>query len=154
MNIIKGLKKLFYIDYGTLEAEDKESVFDEFVEGCVNRINVLTAMIFFGECIIAIMDYVSGFFNHHSLNLLNLIGELIIIVASLITNAFCNRFVQKDYTNRKARLHLLRFYKYALLISVSLFIATDIIVRHKTIGAYIIFLFVFQVLPFLKPGII
>lgn len=150
MAIFTGLKKLFYIDYGNLEEKDKERVRDEFIAECINRINLVTALVFFGESIITILDLASGFFEEHSLNRLNLIGELLIIIASLVTNALCNKLVKKDYTNRKARVLLLVLYKFALLIGVSLFISTDIVVRQKTIGAYLVFLFIFQVLPFFK----
>lgn len=148
MAMFASLKKVFEIDYGTLSAEDRVLVHNEFIEECVSRINVLTAMVFLGEIIITVFDFMAGFFNKHPLNRLNLIGELLIILSSLITNAFCNKLVQKDYTNTKARVNLLRFYKLTLLIGVCLFITTDIIVRHRTIGAYMVFLFAFQVLPF------
>ena len=146
--MINSVKKIFHIDYGTLGEEDRERVHSEFFEECVSRINVLTAFVFFGEGIITFFDFMADFFNKHPLNRLNLIGEIIIIISSLITNAICNKLVQKDYTNKKARMNLLRFYKLTLLVSVCLFITTDIIVRQRTIGAYIVFLFVFQVLPF------
>ena len=145
-----GIKKMFYIDYGNLGEADKVRVHSEFLEECISRINVLTAIAFFGESIITVLDFISGFYNKHPLNCLNLIAELLIIISSFITNATCNKLVQKDYTNHKARINLLRFYKATLLIGVCFFIATDIIVRHKTIGAYIVILFVFQVLPFYR----
>lgn len=145
-----GIKKMFYIDYGNLGEADKVRVHSEFLEECISRINVLTAIAFFGESIITVLDFISGFYNKHPLNCLNLIAELLIIISSFITNAICNKLVQKDYTNHKARINLLCFYKATLLIGVCFFIATDIIVRHKTIGAYIVILFVFQVLPFYR----
>lgn len=146
----KGIQKMFHIDYGTLGEEDKIRVHNQFLEECISRINVITAIVFFGESIITVLDFLSGFYNKHPLNRLNLIGEILIIVSSFITNAICNKLVQKDYTNHKARVNLLLFYKVTLLIGASIFIATDIIVRHKTIGAYIVLLFVFQILPFFK----
>lgn len=149
---MNGIKKWFYIDYGTLGAEDRIRVHNEFMEDCINRVNVLTAMVFFGESVITFFDFTAGFFGKDPLNRLNLIGELLIIISALITNAICNKLVKKDYTNYKARENLLLFYKLILMVGVCLFITTDIIVRHRTIGAYIVFLFVFLVLPFYRAS--
>lgn len=145
-----SFKKVFYIDYGTLNHDDREYVHNEFIEECVTRINVITAIVFFGELIITVLDFIGGFFSQHPLNILNLIAELLIVVASIIVNVFCNRLAQKGYSNQKARIWLLFFYKLAIFIGTCLFITTDIIVRQKTIGAYLVFLFVFLVIPFYK----
>lgn len=147
---LSAIRKPFYIDYGTLEKEDKLHVREEFVGECISRINAITAMVFLGEIIIAIMDYTTGFFNSNPLNKLNLIGELIIILASLIVNIICNKLVKKDYTNHKARMNLILIYKITLVIGVCLFISTDIIVRQRVLGSYIVFIFIFLVLPSFK----
>jgi len=150
MAITNSFKSVFYINYGTLNQKDKEHVHDEFIKECISRINVITPIAFVGELIITFLDFVGGFFSQNPLNVLNLIGEVLIVVASFIVNVLCNRFIQKDYSNQKACTFLLFFYKLAIFIGTCLFITTDIIVRQKTIGAYLVFLFVFLVIPFYK----
>lgn len=58
-----GIKKMFYIDYGNLGEADKVRVHSEFLEECISRINVLTAIAFFGESIITVLDFISRFYN-------------------------------------------------------------------------------------------
>ncbi len=150
MSITSSFKKVFYIDYGALNQEDKAHVYHEFIEESITRINLISAIAFIGEVIITLLDFLGGFFSQHPLNYLNLIGELIIVVASLMVNVLCNTYAKKDFPNQRARRNLLFFYKLAIFVAISLFIATDILVRQKTIGAYLVFLFVFLVIPFYK----
>lgn len=148
MTCLEWFKQFFYIDYGKLGKEDKQLIYEEFVEECISRINVITVIMVLGELIIAFSDFMSGFFNEHPLNILNLIGAIIVITASLITNYTCNKLIQKEASNCKEKTILLYAYKLTLLVAVCLFITTDVLVRQKTIGAYIVFLFIFQILPF------
>lgn len=146
--IFNSLKSLFDIEYGDLSPEDREEVRHQFHEECVRRLNAITALAFFGETIITVMDFLAGFYSKNPLNLLNLVGAACIVLSSLIVNARCNKLVKKDCTDHEGRVKLLRFYKIMLAIGVCMFIFTDIVVRHKTTGAYLVFLFVFQVIPF------
>lgn len=142
------VKKVFYIDYGTLDEENREMVFKQFTQECINRVNLISAISFIGESILMLLDFVSGFFRDNSVNYMNLVAEFLIIIASLIINMLCNKMVKPDYDNPKEQAKLLNIYKLIILVAIFIFMFTDVYVREKTLGAYIVFLFVFLVLPY------
>lgn len=149
-NLIEKFRKVFYIDYGILDKEGREWVKEQFTEDCLNRVNVISAIVFFGEIILLVLDCVSGFFAENSLNYINMVGEVLIIVTSFLINVLYEMKVKKGRFEQKGQEHLLDFYKLSIIASVCMFIFTDIYVRQKTIGAYIVFLFVLQVLPYYR----
>lgn len=147
-NVWKYIRKVFYIDYGTLDEESRALVFKQFTQECINRVNLISAASFIGEIILMILDFASGFFKANPINYLNLVAEWLIIVVSLIVNMLCNKMVKPDYDNPKEQAKLLNVYKIILLAAISIFIFTDVYVREKTLGAYVVFLFVYLVLPY------
>ncbi len=149
---VESVRKVFYIDYGTLDEENKSFVFKQFTQECINRVNLISAVAFIGEIILALLDFVSDFFKANPINYLNLVAELLIILASLVVNILCNWMGKPDYDNPKKQARLLNIYKIVLLVAICVFMFTDVYVRGKTLGAYIVFLFVYLVLPYYNAG--
>ncbi len=151
MNIIESIKKNIFIDYGTLDGESKAYVCDTFADECISRINWISAVAFWGEIVIMLFDIFGGFFKN-PINLLNLVSEVLIISSSFIVNAMCGRVVKNKNATRKDKKKIIFFYKSVLYIAVGIFIFSDIYVRHTPIGSYIVFLFIFQTVPFYRTA--
>lgn len=149
MNIIESIKKEVFIDYGNLDEESREYVCNTFADECISKINWISAVAFWGEIIIMIFDIFGGFFKN-PINLLNLVSEILIISSSFIANAMCGRVIRNKNATRYDKKKVIFFYKTALYIAVGIFIFTDIYVRHTPIGSYIVFLFIFQTVPFYR----
>lgn len=137
-----------YIDYGTLDEENRAKVFKQFTQECIGRVNLISAFACIGECILMFLDFASGFFRDSIINYLNLFAEILIIISSLVVNFICNKMVKPDYDNPKKQAMLINIYKIILLAAVCMFIFTDVYVRKVALGAYIVFLFVYLVLPY------
>ena len=142
------LKALFYINYRNLGKEDRDLVIRRFTEECITRLNVVSAITFLSETVLMILDITSGFFAKDPLNYINLAAELLVILASLGANYTCNKMVKVTYHDQKARVRLLCVYKTLLIIATFMFIFTDIYVRHRVLGSFIVFWFFIQVIPF------
>lgn len=150
MNPISTLKKALSIDYGNLDEKGKEYVYCQFIDQCLGRIHWVTAVAFFGEIILMLLDFSSGFFSQNPWNKLNLLAELLIIISSLCINLACRQLIYKTPENYTGKQRTVFLYKLCLFLSVGMFIFTDVYVRHRPLGAYIVFLFVFQVAPFYR----
>lgn len=150
MNIIKSLKRITAIDFGNLSNNEKELIHQQFTEECLSRINWVSAIVFFGEIILVFLDLSSGFFKKNQWNILNFVAEMILILSSLIVNAACEKVIHSNFDNYKIKRKIIDTYKFLLFISVTFFIFTDIYVRHKPLGTYIVFLFIFQIIPFYR----
>lgn len=151
--VLEYAKRVFYIDYGSLDKESRFLVFKQFTQECINRVNVISAVSFVGEIVILLLDIISGFFRENPINYLNLLAELMIIVVSLIVTLVCNKMVKPDYDNTGEQAKVLNLYKIVLLIAIAIFMFTDVYVREKTLGAYIVFLFVYLVLPYYRAKV-
>lgn len=151
MNIIESIKKELFIDYGNLDEESRAYVCDTFANECITKINWISAVAFWGEIVIMLFDIFGGFFKN-SINHLNLLSEVLIISSSFIANAMCGKVIKNKSATRWDKKKIIFFYKTALYIAVGLFIFTDIYVRHTPIGSYVVFLFVFQTVPFYRTA--
>lgn len=150
MNIFRELAHSFTIDYKNLGEQDREYVYTEFNRECLSRVHWVSGLACIGELVLMLLDFVSGFFAEHPYNRLNMVAELLIIVASGILFARCEYVLKKDSDNTKAMIRICTIYKLILFVAILLFSFTDIYVRHKPLGAYIVFLFIFQILPFFR----
>lgn len=120
-----------------------------YVDDTVLRFQWLSPIIAIAELCLMLLDLKAGFFNSHPLNRLNLIAEVLLIVSSTAVFFLCRRILKKDFsTQRKIRMIVL--YRVVIMIAVLLFIFTDIYVRQKALGTYMVFLFVLQITPAYK----
>ena len=94
-----------------------------------------------------ILDFQSDFFNENPLNHLNLLAEVLLIGSSFLVFWYCRSLKRNTDVKEANKVRMIVVYRIVIMFSVLLFIFTDIYVRHKAIGAYIVFLFVLQITP-------
>lgn len=122
-------------------------VYQQYIDDTVERFSHLSLFIAVGELCLMVLDFLSGFFEKTDLNYLNLLGEILIIGSSSLVYLYCRAIKKKkDYVTAD-KVRMIVVYRSAIIIAVLLFIFTDIYVRHKAIGAYLVFLFVLQLTP-------
>lgn len=150
MRSVNGRLKFFSTDYENLDDGDKQYVYGQFVDECLDRIRWVTVVAFLGEAVLMNMDFLAGFFEANPLNYLNLFAELLIIFSSLIVYLQGQRMYRLNEKNVRKKALIIGAYKYCLFFSVALFIFTDVYVRQSPLGAYIVFFFIFQIVPFYR----
>ena len=151
MWIVKWLKDIIDIDYGTLSNGDRQLVYSTFIDECLGRLRWVATIAFIGEIILTFLDFVSGFFFANPINYLNFLSEVILISSSFMVVYLSKDLVKEPFININEKRYLIISYKVFVFVSVLLFIFTDIYVRHVPLGAYIIYFFVFQIAPFYGP---
>lgn len=130
-------------DYVELSENDQKAVVSEYVEGCDSTIYVSAWMVLVGEIIFLILDYTSGFFDN-KINLINLAAEIAMIIGSIGVLTF-DRKRRSASDERKFVLRIL--YGIIMVLSVYGFIFTDIYVRHKAYGAFLVYFFILHCVP-------
>lgn len=126
-----------------------EQVYLQYVNDTVDRLRNLSLVIAIGEFCLMLLDFKSGFFSKNAINYLNLTAELLIIAGSLYMYYYCRNLKDKDVSTRSKVRHLIQ-YRMVIAFAILLFIFTDVYVRHKALGAYMVFLFVLQITPAYK----
>lgn len=150
MFIVNAVKNAINTDYKNLNKIERTEVHHIFTSECIRRINWITAVAFLAEIVIMILDFSAGFFNKNTLNYLNLLAEILIIISSLVVNIISDKLIKSEEDNHAQRFKTMFSYKVILFISIGLFIFTDIYVRHRPLGAYIVFIFIFEIVPFYR----
>lgn len=126
-----------------------EQVYLQYVNDTVYRLRNLSLVIAIGEFCLMLLDFKSGFFSKNAINYLNLTAELLIIAGSLYMYYYCRNLKDKEVSTRSKVRHLIQ-YRMVIAFAILLFIFTDVYVRHKALGAYMVFLFVLQITPAYK----
>ena len=126
-----------------------EQVYLQYVNDTVDRLRNLSLVIAIGEFCLMLLDFKSGFFSKNAINYLNLTAELLIIAGSLYMYYYCRNLKDKEVSTRSKVRHLIQ-YRMVIAFAILLFIFTDVYVRHKALGAYMVFLFVLQITPAYK----
>lgn len=138
------------INYFDLSKHDKKLIHEQYVKECLSKMTWMSIIVFFGEIILTILDMQSGFFEEHPVNHLNLLAEILLIISSLLFYIF-SRYLRKHPDNPLIHTILgVDVYRLIIIVSVICFIFTDVYVRQKTLGAYMVFLFILQITPFYK----
>lgn len=127
----------------------KEQVYLQYVNDTVDRLRNLSLVIAIGEFCLMLLDFKSGFFSKNAINYLNLTAELLIIAGSFYMYYYCRNLKDKEVSTRSKVRHLIQ-YRMVIAFAILLFIFTDVYVRHKALGAYMVFLFVLQITPAYK----
>lgn len=153
MGVKGGAYTLFLghkINFFDLSETDKEFIHLQYVQECLSKMTWISVVIFLGEIVLTVLDFQSGFFEEHPVNHLNLLAELLLIISSAIFYLF-GLYLQKHPDKPKIYTILgIDVYRLIIIVSVVCFIFTDVYVRHKTLGAYMVFLFILQITPFYK----
>lgn len=131
----------------------KEKVYEQYVEDSILRFRRLAAFIAVGETCIALLDYQNHFFQSHTLNHLNLLAEFLLIFSSIAMYYICTYKIPKKEFSDKKKVACIISYRVVIMLAVLMFIFTDIYVRGKVLGTYMVFLFVLLVTPAYKARI-
>lgn len=144
------IKSLFRIDYASLDEYGRLSVYNRFVEECFFRVGWISLLACLGELILMCFDFAGGFFSVTPINHLNLLAEIIIIVSSGLTALINRNMRHRNAVKIQSKARLIWIYKVLLTLSIEMFIFTDIYVRYRPLGAYMVFLFILLIMPFYK----
>jgi len=126
----------------------QEKIYQRYTDTCIARLHWMAPLIAIAQIIMAFLDFNSGFFAQHSLNYLNLLAEVILIVGSCIV---CFLFVgDESQQTQSFKVRLIVLYRISIMAAIILFMFTDVYVRHTAMGTYMIFLFVLQITPAYK----
>lgn len=126
----------------------QEKIYQRYIDTCIARLHWMAPLIAIAQIIMAFLDFNSGFFAQHSLNYLNLLAEVILIVGSCIV---CFLFVgDESQQTQNFKVRLIVLYRISIMAAIILFMFTDVYVRHTAMGTYMIFLFVLQITPAYK----
>lgn len=125
----------------------RQKVYLQYIDDTIDRFRNLSLLIAIGELCLMILDFQSDFFNENPLNHLNLLAEVLLIGSSFLVFWYCRSLIRKPDVKTANKVRMIVVYRIVIMFSVLLFIFTDIYVRHKAIGAYIVFLFVLQITP-------
>jgi len=129
-------------------SELDEKVYNRYIDNCVDRLKWLAPLIAISQIIMALLDYNGGFFSQNDMNYLNLIAQMILVVSSILVSVLLH--IKRISLTRKMKLIMIVLYRISIMVAIIIFIFTDIYVRHMSIGAYMIFLFVLQITPAYK----
>jgi len=148
--MLERLKKIFKIDYFDLGEEDKVYIHKRYIDENYARLQWISLLVGISEFVLLLLDFINGFFQKSPYNYLNLLAEIIIISGSLFTY-----FRVKYHDEEKKGLYaikdfILALYKLHIALAVIIFIFTDAYVRNKILGPYIVFLFIYEIIPFFK----
>lgn len=130
-------------DYDELSELDRKAVINEYVDGCDRTLFVSAWMILIGEIIFIILDCTSGFFDN-KVNLINLAAEIALIIGSIGIIVFDKK---RKETSEQKRFVLRVIVGVVMVVSVYGFIFTDIYVRHKAYGTFLVYFFIIHCIP-------
>lgn len=133
------------------EEEISRTAYLHFVDETIFRLKNLSAAIAVAELCMLLLDFSSGFFKSHPLNIMNMIAELMLISSSIIYFVVSKRVAKKSAYSEKQKVRLIVSYRTIIMLAVLMFIFTDIYVRHKSLGTYMVFLFILEITPAYKP---
>ena len=125
----------------------RQKVYLQYIDDTIDRFRNLSLFIAIGELCLMILDFQSDFFNENPLNHLNLLAEVLLIGSSFLVFWYCRSLKRNTDVKEANKVRMIVVYRIVIMFSVLLFIFTDIYVRHKAIGAYIVFLVVLQITP-------
>jgi|GEM_PF-6796831 len=134
----------------------KQKAYDEYVSSTFFRFTWLSAIIAVGEGIMMLLDISGGFFDEHPINILNLWAEIFLIFTSILIFIICKKEKKEKQENQlkiPQKEAIIVAYRVVLMLSVILFIISDIVARQKLLGPYLVFLFALQVTPAFKSRV-
>lgn len=127
----------------------QQKAYFQYVEDTIQRLLWIAPIIAIAEFVLMLLDYKSGFFTAHPLNVLNLAAEILLIVSSAVCIVTVWQIVKHNRLSN-FKVPVIVAYRIVIMLAILLFIFTDIYVRHKAIGTYIVFLFVLEITPAYK----
>lgn len=133
------------------EEEISRTAYLHFIDDTILRLKNLSIAIAIAELCMLLLDFSGGFFNAHPLNIMNMIAELMLISSSAIYFVVCRRFEKKAVYSEKQKVTIIVGYRIVIMLAALMFIFTDIYVRHKSLGTYMVFLFILEITPAYKP---
>lgn len=133
-----------------MDTNIKQKVYLQYVDDTMDRFRNLSLVIAIGEFLLMLLDFNSGFFGNNHLNHLNLLAEILLITSSFLVFLYCRHIHRNPNCKTGNKIAMIVAYRVVLMLAVLLFIFTDIYVRHKAIGAYMVFLFALQITPAYK----
>ena len=146
---VKVIKKLFTrIDYLDLTASEKQNVYDRYVLEGILKLDWISLLVFICEFILMLLDAESGFFLKSPWNYLNLFAEMLLISTSFMFFLTCRMALRHHSVNNRFAKLVLNAYKLVLIIASAAFMFTDIYVRKRMLGAYMVLFFILQLIPF------
>ncbi|MDO4501248.1 MAG: HD-GYP domain-containing protein [Erysipelotrichaceae bacterium] len=130
----------------------EEEIYKDYVNDTLDRLSHLTLPIAIGQIILIFLDFQSGFFNKSYLNHLNLLAEIAVSISSFIVYFYCKNIKDKEVdVNTKTKT--IKAYRIIIMMAILAYMFTDIYVRHKSLGAYMVFLFLLQITPAYKKEV-
>ena len=148
--MVDKIKRAVFVDYTGMDDTEKKAIYDVYLLESVHRLGWVAGIIFVAELILMILDIRNGTFRGPAANELNLVAELVVIVSSLLMLIADVILETKDIRNTQLNSLLIISYKMMIFFGVCLFIFTDTHIHLRTMGTYLVFMFIFQIIPFYR----